>query len=296
MIYEIDIQNAKEDSGQIFLERLVSISGGLMRISKGALQLHLLGSSNKKGRKPASLDEALEIKLVGIKPNSTTLLLDCNEFSETLQPQLSFFEEEPLSPYTPISIVMDSFRLAFEEKEGYYIDKPLLNELKSFKKSLLSKEEVITIYNQGSQKGLELTSERLDRIKIIEEEIPKPSKQIVTGLIEELKYSKYRVKIQTEEGILISFLSEKISPEEISKFWGKEITVTGTLHYGLKGTRSFEIERLGEPEDVSIFKRLPTKQYVLIEGRKKMKNPLEKIKGKWPGDESIDELLDELGS
>ncbi len=50
MIYELNIENAKERSGQILLDRLISISQGILKISEGALQLRLSGVIKKRGR------------------------------------------------------------------------------------------------------------------------------------------------------------------------------------------------------------------------------------------------------
>lgn len=297
MIYTIKIENAKEESGKILLDRLIDLSSSIIKISEGALQLKLLGVSKKRGRKKISYNEALEIKLIRIKDQSTALMVECDSFKSTLKEYQADLFDIDFFDHTPVSIIMDCYKMILDEKikdQDLFLDRPLIKELKGLSNSFKSNDETITLNNEDTKDDLMLTKEKVDSIKFKEQEIPDDQKLIVTGLLEELKYSKHRVKIQMERELLNAYISENIEPETIARFWGKEVTLAGIMHYGLNLIKNFEITRIFQDtsEDENIFFKEVPKQTKLIELTPK--NPLVRWKGKWPGDESLEELIDSI--
>ena len=301
MNYEIKIENAPETSGTIELQRLAAIADGIMRIAEGALQIRLKGVSLTKGRKKASLKKALKVSLTNIKEGSTVLCLEAEKFKKTLEPyQTDIFRQEAqenLPEQTPISLFIKSFQDAIADEGDFdLLDKPLLRELKQFKKSFLNDNEVFIISNQESLAKLKLKKEYFNKIKVLEDEIPDPEPVIINGIVDELKYSKLKVRIQTEEGIVDGFLSDNLSTEDIAGFWGKEATITGTAHFKPGGKSVIEIERVFEVgEGDRYFSKKPksetVEQQIQRQMRQKKGNRLSEIVGKWPGNEDFDKLI-----
>jgi len=301
MNYEIKIENAQEAKGTIDLQRLAVIAEGIRKISEGALQIRLRGISLTKGRKKISLKEALKVSLTGIKEGSTVLCIESEKFEKTLESyQKDIFLQETqkdLPEQTPVSLFIKSFQNAVGKEDNLdLLDKPLLKELKQFKKALLNDNEVFVISNQGSVPELELKKEDFKKIKVMEEEIPEPEPIILNGIVDELKYSKLKVRIQTEEGIVDGFLSDKLSSDEIAGFWGKEVTITGTTYFKPGGKSVIEIERVfAVGKGDKYFSRKPksetVEQQIQRQIRQKRGNHLSEIVGKWPGDEDFNELL-----
>ena len=136
----------------------------------------------------------------------------------------------------------------------------------------------------------------------MEESIPEPHEIIINGVVDELKYSKLRVSIATKEGSINGVLNdENFEPESISKFWGKQVTIAGRAHYHPNGKMSFiYIERIFEPTEAdTYFSKISKKETVeqqILRQQKQLKNQnnLQDIVGQWPGDESIDEILNAL--
>ncbi|MDZ7846351.1 MAG: hypothetical protein U5L96_06095 [Owenweeksia sp.] len=108
--------------------------------------------------------------------------------------------------------------------------------------------------------------------------------------MDELKYSKLKVGIETKEGPVSGFLSDSIDSEEMAHYWGKEVTITGMLHHKPGGKSIIEIQRLYEPhEGDAYFSRKPkvetTEQQLERQLRERgFQNKLPEIVGKWPGD------------
>jgi hypothetical protein len=306
MKYEIRLSGAVQDDGKIDLQRLVLLAQSIADIAKGALQIRLLGISAEKGRTSERISNALKISLSNLKPGSTILELECEQFKKTLDGyQGDAFRPEVLGNLpdeTPMSLVMQSYREALNYKEeANHLDKALLKKLKTVEKIFLSKEEAITISNQGRTPNLQLKKVDFKKIQSLEESIPEPQEIVINGVVEELKYSKLKVTINTKEGPVIGILSENLDPLEISKYWGKDLTIAGTANYQPSGRLSvIYIERLFEPDDTDkYFSRAGRKETVeqqIHRQQKKLKssNHLNEIVGQWPGDENIDEIINAL--
>lgn len=306
MKYELKIEQSEDSDGSIDLFRLSSIAESLKKIAEGALLLRIKGLS--KAKKSFNLTDALKVNLTGVQKGSTILCLESERFEKTLPSfQTDLFRldyQKDLHQKTPISLVVESFKEALENPENSdLLDKPLLKDLLTFKKSFLSDQEIFTITNEGSIEGFTLIKSDFKKIQITETEIPSPEAVIVSGRIEELKFSNQRVKILTQEGLVDAFLSENFIPQDITAWWGKEATVTGTMHHKPGKRFSIEIERIFEKESGDeFFSKRPKHENLeeqiqrqLAEG--KDLNPLKSIVGTWPGeetDEEFDALLKSL--
>ena len=306
MIYEIRLAGADQDNGKIDLQRLAQLALAITEIAKGALQIRLQGFSTERGRKSDRINKALKIRLADLKPGSTILELECDTFKEALNGhQGDVFRPEilhELPDQTPMTLVIESFMQALDYKEdASQLDKALLKKLKHFEKVFVSDDESVTMANSGSIPTLNLKKTDFKKIQILEDSIPEPHEIIINGVVDELKFSKSRVVITTSDGIVNGILSEDLEPHEISKYWGKELTISGNAHYLPSGKMSFVyIERLFEPTQADRYFSKPSKKETVEQQiqrqQKHLKahNLLGEIIGQWPGDESIDEILNTL--
>ncbi len=302
MNYELKISGAIEGNGKIDLVRLGTIAEGISKIAEGALQIRLKGVSLSKGRKKASLKKSLRITLSGLKKGSTILCLESEKFKDTLDHvQLDIFRSESqvdLQNETPISLFVSSFtEISKNNGASELLDKSLLRELKNFRKSFIGENEVFTISNKGSFDRLELRKKDFDKIQILEKETPEPEPIILNGIVEELKYSKLRVKILTKDGVINAFLSDDITADHISPFWGKEITITGVNHFKSNKTSVVEIKQVHPPEDSDNYFSRKSKKSFSVEDQlkeqidRKSGRKLSEIVGKWPDEDSFEDLL-----
>ncbi len=308
MKYEITINDAKEKKGTISLQRLELIAKSIRKISEGALQIRLKGLSTHKGRKSSAIEEALNVTLVGLSEGSTRLEFEALPFSSTLKPyQTDIFRQEAqrdLPSLTPISLFMSAFQEATKETPSSdLLDKPLLRELKNYKKVFLSDDESMTITNQGTVESVTLNKQTFKKIKILEAEIPDPKPVILNGKVELLRHSKQKVTIQTNEGMVDGFLDDNIKSEEIGAYWGKEITLAGMAHYKPGSKTVIEINKIFEPSaGDDYFSKKPTSETIeqqisrqFQEGKKT--TVLADLVGKWPGEETdaeFEQMLQEL--
>jgi len=109
MNYDIKIRGDKNDNGMLEFDRLNLITQSTKEIATKALMLKIRGFSDIKPDK--KLKHALAIRLQSLKGSrteGTSLLLDCDNFEETIRHlQLNMFKPtEELFKLTPMALVI----------------------------------------------------------------------------------------------------------------------------------------------------------------------------------------------
>ena len=252
MNYDIKIIGDIEDNGLIEFDRLSLLTKSTKEIATKALMLQLRGYSDIKPDKHIS--KALELRLkslIGNEKDGTSMTIDCNHFSETIKGlQLDIFKpNEQLLQTTPMALVINSFQSALSNNQlEVDIDKPLLKALINFKKNFITDNEIFYLSNRGSLPEVKLTKNDFLTISLLEESIPEPRKVIVNGKLDEIKVSKGKLGLQTENGIITVIAKSETALNEIFKYIGKEITITGMAHFKPNGQLSFvEVNEFGQP-------------------------------------------------
>jgi len=258
MNYDIKILGEDEDNGLLEFDRLNLLTNSTKDIATKALMLRLRGFSDINPDK--NLKKALAMRLQSIsgsEQDGTSLTIECAHFSETIKGlQLEMFKpREDVLKLTPMALVIHSFQTALNnESEDADLDKPLLKSLMGFKKNFISDNEIFYLANRGTIAEVRLTKDDFQKIGILEDSIPEPKKVIVNGQLDEMKVSKAKLGLQTEQGLVNVFANDKTIIESIVSFMGKEVTISGMAHYKSNGQLSFvEIQEFGEPGARDIF-------------------------------------------
>jgi hypothetical protein len=302
MNYDIKIRGDKNDNGMLEFDRLNLITQSTKEIATKALMLKIRGFSDIKPDN--KLKQALAIRLKslhGSKTEGTSLLLDCDNFAKTIKNlQLNMFKPtEDLLKLTPMALVIQTFRSALlEEEDKDNLDKPLLKTLLKFKKNFISDNEVFFFSNRHSIPEIEITKNDFKKIETLDESIPEPKKIIINGQLDEMKVSKNKLGLVTQYGFVNIFANDNTIIKGIVNYMGKEVTISGMAHFKPNGQLSYiEIQEYFEPgKKDSFHSRKPVsmniEQQVLFQIKQgKKRNPLSAITGKWPGDESFDDLM-----
>ncbi len=252
MNYDIKIIGEDEDNGLLEFDRLNQLTKSTKDIATKALMFRLRGFSDINPDK--NLKKALAMRLQSISgsgQDGTSLTIDCTHFSETIKGvQMDMFKpREEVLQLTPMALVIHSFQSALnDESEDADLDKPLLKSLMSFKKNFISDNEIFYMANRGTIAEVRLTKDDFQKIGQLEDSIPEPKKVIVNGQLDEMKVSKGKLGLQTEQGFVNVFANDKTIIENIVSFMGKEVTISGMAHYKPNGQLSFvEIQEYSEP-------------------------------------------------
>lgn len=252
MNYDIKIEGEDEDNGLLEFDRLNQLTKSTKDIATKALMFRLMGFSDINPDK--NLKKALAIRLqsiTGSEQDGTALTIDCAHFSETIKGvQMDMFKpREEVLQLTPMALVIHSFQTAlYNESQEVDLDKPLLKSLMSFKKNFISDNEIFYMANRGTIAEVRLTKDDFQKIGQLEDSIPEPKRVIVNGQLDEMKVSKGKLGLQTEQGFVNVFANDKTIIENIVSFMGKEVTISGMAHYKPNGQLSFvEIQEYSEP-------------------------------------------------
>ena len=289
MNYDIKIVGEDEDNGLLEFDRLNLLTKSTKDIATKALMFMLRGFSDITPDK--NLKKALAMRLQSISGSGqegTSLTIDCAHFSETIKGvQMDMFKpREEVLQLTPMALVIHSFQTALnDESEDADLDKPLLKSLMSFKKNFISDNEIFYMANRGTIAEVRLTKDDFQKIGQLEDSIPEPKKVIVNGQLDEMKVSKGKLGLQTEQGFVNVFANDKTIIENIVSFMGKEVTISGMAHYKPNGQLSFvEIQEFSEPgaQDRYFSKKpnaMTAKQQVLFQAKQgKGPNSLDALK------------------
>ena len=109
------------------------------------------------------------------------------------------------------------------------MDKPQLKALMSFKKNFISDYEIFYMANRGTIAEVQLTKDDFQKIGQLEESIPDPQKVIINGQLDEMKVSKGKLGLQTEQGFVNVFANDKAIIDNIVSFMGKEVKKSNSL-------------------------------------------------------------------
>lgn len=258
MNYDIKIIGEDEDNGLMEFDRLNLLTKSTKDIATKALMLRLKGFSDITPDK--HLKKALAMYLDNISGNEqegTKLTIDCIHFADTIKGlQLEMFKpKEDVLELTPMALVIQSFQTALSEgSKDADLDKPLLKSLMNFKKNFISDNEVFYLANRGTIPEVRITKDDFHKIGMLEDSIPEPRKVIVNGQLDEMKVSKGKLGLQTEQGfVLVNDRDGSVIPNIVA-FMGKEVTISGMAHFKPNGQLSFvEIEEFSEPGKTDKF-------------------------------------------
>lgn len=133
---------------------------------------------------------------------------------------------------------------------------------------------------------------------------PPPQAFVLTGRLDRIRRDSGRFRLRLRDGRL---LPGRLDPEEVGvetlhRFRDREVSVTGMVHFRRDGTPREIVARHLTPDTVAddIFDPLPQSvapgaPILPPEVEKQMREfDWDSIKGAWPGEETIEELLDQL--
>ncbi|MEX2345579.1 MAG: hypothetical protein WD604_08195 [Balneolaceae bacterium] len=301
----ITLKDFSLESGKISFNYLQKVAGMLQAVAGGSLRIVIEGISSKKGPKPEWLEKAIDFQLSGIRKGSTDLEIEAPLLRDAMElQQIPLFRRSPesLQHYSGIDIAMEGFSQAFdpEENNDDLLDKHLLGEMRKYRSLFKDTKSSIVISGAVKKGILRIGRQSFEQIKQLEAKTPPSAKARITGVLDLMQYSKDLLQINTGKGVVRALLTSDISFGKISEFFGKKVMVEGLANYKPSGSISaVEVSGIRLATEADRWYETPhsaiREQLDITELRAKQKYEglsLEKIIGQWPGDESIEELLE----
>ncbi len=302
----IQLKGYQTENGKIPFSLLTGLGEQLTRLAESTLLSYVEGSSKiKRGRAPEWLSNSIDFNLTGIREGSTILDIEAPILSESIGhiqlPVFQNFESAKLKDASALDLSFFAYDQALKNKEDSFIlDKNLLKEIIKLNKVLQSDEAEI-IFESNSTK-LEVTKKTLSEIKVLEEKTPPSIKAKVTGKLDVLQHSKSQLELVADGKKIRAQLSDKLNFDDLFELFGEDVSISGIANFNPAGKiSSFEIQAIKKaaPED-DYFRNLPQPTFKefdlmrIVEEQEYRGSNLDNVIGKWPGDESADELLELL--
>ncbi|MBI4826654.1 MAG: hypothetical protein HY807_09590 [Nitrospirae bacterium] len=305
--YEIRLKGLATPDGTISAKALLEFMGSLTDCAEKGLRLAVEGSSVKTGRTPAWLERAVDFTISGIKKGSTILSMDAPQLGEVIDDELrqqDFWITPPASEDTAITLFAKSLNDTTKENlESDYYDAGVLNSLLSFRRFMktgVSSVEIVAKSRPSDR--ITLTSSALEKVERLKVKTPEPQAVIISGQLDAIQHSRRRFLLLLSDQTIQGRIDDKhLTAENLREYWGKEVTIKGIVHFKPSGKiQLLEAHIIKHKErGEEIFEEMP-QAYTNAElfgdvlQRPGGKDWLHKVWGQWPGDESIEEILQEL--
>lgn len=308
--YQLRVTGLSESGGTIRVSHLVKALGALEKTARRATSLLATGGGTAKGRRSAWLADATDFKITGLKAGSTVfevaaLPLVAAAPDRFAQPDL--WSDNSNAHATALDLAARAIEEAKEpNSDGDWFDSAVLEAISAFP---ISKDAPEVSYAlspvRASKRHRSFVLDRYAKQRIEErlKTIPASRAFVVSGTIDEVKYlSKgFRLTLPDKSHIL-GRLVAAAAVESLRPLWGRPATVEGTVHFKASGRpRLIEARTvMAQVPGDAIFRELPVADALFVgeQGRVRLGPAdsinLDRIANKWPGDESIDELMEML--
>jgi hypothetical protein len=304
--YRLTLKGLASASGTIPLKALREVCDLLVEAAERGLRLAVEGTSVKRGRLPAWLSKSLDLKLTGVKKGSTVLAIEAPLLDETAKEQIrqqDFWYVVPRPNDTALTLLTRSVHdTTAEVLDSDAYDAGILESLLQFKSFLKSSAERVELRCMSRPKEhFKVGEQELTKIERLKAKTPAPRAFVVSGLFDVIEHNKKRfhLVLSNGESLLGTIDTEHLDIERMRQYWGKKVTIKGTVHFRPSGKPRLIEAQVIKPREPGeeVFETLPQEpsqiEFVkLVRETAAAKNDwLKEVWGKWPGDEPIEDLL-----
>jgi hypothetical protein len=307
MEYKLKIQGLNTADGTISIRALKLLIDTLVETCERGLRLAFQGESVKPGPSPNWLVRSVDFTFTDLTNGSTCIVLDAPKLGETASDQVrqqDLWYSKPEPEDTAISLVSHSVQAVVSDNfESNAYDKGVLDGLLSFDSFFKHYGSKVTIRSrERPNETFSLSAREIGKIRELKTNLPEPLVSVISGDFDLIQDSSSKFHIAMSDGQRIpgTINHEALTVEDMRKFWGKKVTIRGTVHFHPgRRIRLLEAQSISlAQEGDTVFERIPPPiPRSLFESEIQKLNAnsaLHDIWGKWPGDESIDDLLASL--
>lgn len=304
--YRLTVTGLDTAPGTMSFAKLIQTLRLLEESSQKALRFAIEGTSSKVGPLPKWVQASSEFVFRGTKRGSTIVEFDAPQLGATAEEQIrqdGLWYKKPEPTDTALSILaksVSSIEKGELESEDY--DKAMLDTLMGFKQLLEQKTSVVKLIDaRDSTTMFSINENAFQKMQKIQASFPAPQPIIVSGELDMLEKSTRKFKLRVEDGHVLYGRAPEgaVSLQEMKSMFGAKVTVRGIMHFTANGKpRLLEADLIrGYEEGDLLFEQLKATADLktqMYRAKEKNRNGdiVSDIWGKWPGDESIEELLE----
>ena len=310
--YELRVSGLPEVAGQIKASHLQRVVEALAKTAHRATRLLATGAGSGRGRSPRWLDAAVDFTVTGLRSGSTVIAMEAPRLADAAPDSFSQGDFWLLEPRVgPEDTALDVASLAIEEAKtadspGNRFDSSVLEAILLFQRASGVSDARYELIPDGSASphaSFALEDSTCERIRERASRIPDPKAVVVTGVLDEIKHGAGRFRLILGDGSqILGRVGSDSLVESLRSHWGKPATVAGRVHFKANGQpRLIEARRISaRTGGDSVFCELPAAEPRLaldhsIPRRSRRRGfGVAGLAGRWPGDETIEELMDQL--
>lgn len=310
--YDIELRGLDAAPGTIDAMALRDLLDAMIDASGRVLRLSVEGTSTRRGRKPDWMTESTRFLITDLQEGSTIFPIEAPLLRETAKEavqQQDLWRSKPNGEWTALTLLgeaLDDIRSDNRESPRY--DSGVLSAVGAFDRIITNGETIRIRHAKTGDVAISVTREHIRQARRLQQDTPPPFSVVLTGMLDAIEYSKRSFELRTEDGEAIrgAVQSDDITAEHVRELWGEDVTIQGQAHFTPGGSLRFVDARALRAAQAGddFFKQSKAE----IEEEATEKQPLgerdlsqldagddiKRIRGTWPGDEPIDDILGAL--
>ena len=316
IVQKIILRNQQHFGRRLPLHHLGLLLAELPGAIRAAVSMAFRHRSQVRGPRPAWLDRAADVRFVDHEGDGETVLVfeapRLGDAAAEVYAQQSLFpdaDDRPAQDDTAIDLLGDVLNdIAARDQDSVHYDPSLLVRIAHFHRVFRQKspfDEVEFISRRfPSDAPARLNAALVKSAELLLGGTPAPQRIRLVGQLDALVASTQRFSVRLDTGETVMGVFAEDQADILRSLWRQRVLVLGTAVYRASGRLlriDAEAVRDGRAEP-AVFSRLPKPPGIKIDmaklrQRQGPKTGLNAIIGKWPGDETEEEitkLLQEL--
>lgn len=265
-----------------------------------ALRFRIEGRSTARGTQPTWLRTAAQFDLI-IEPQSEpgVFRVESRPLKQALPEGLRV--SSLLADLEPNQTAVDLFEGGLEDAlagatDSDKFDEGLVETFSTFAKLFDQGVEAIEIINGRT---IPINAEGVERVVRLRRQIPPPQAVRIAGTLDTIRHSDRVFTLVLESGAVVKGDAERMDPAQMAALFGQEVVVSGMAVFRPSGSvLRIEAEQMQQvsPQQASLWSRMPKPILAPLDPRslrssQDERSGLNAIYGRWPGDESEEELV-----
>lgn len=274
--------------------------------TRGALRLRTEGRSIARGADPVWLSKAGEFKIMGLSSGSIMLDIEAPSLAEAAPEkfaQVPMFRN-PDESSSAFGIFEESLSDALQSRtDSDLFDDDLLDVYGRLTNLFQYGVDYIEMSNIRSNRVLVIKEADVEQIKMLRKSTPPPQASRIAGTINTIRHSDKMFELVLESGqTLRGIATPEIDEGYLAELWGQVVIVSGKTVFRQSGTiLRVEASRIEKAHgNTQLWSKLPKpiqhkEPLMRMRKRQTEHNGINKIWGKWPGDETDEQVAELIG-
>lgn len=280
----------------------------LIEGSRGVVRLHAQGRSVWPGTPPRWLESAADFDVLPLEEGSTIIPLEAPALAAAAPER--FAQESflaPVSHRSALSLFEESLEAAMAgDEESETFDPPLLERFQQFTRLLADGVEEIELRSvdetaPSSPACVRIESSSLATIDRLIQKTPPSQRARLAGRLDTIRHHDRMFRLQLDSGQTVTGLADAVAEEALAGLWGQEVMVSGVVSFRPSGSvLRIDADAIEPAKGATglwsqvpkpVFHRLDVRSLHKVQGPR---SGLNALYGKWPGDETDEEIEDAL--